>query len=217
MKIKKNVIVLSTLIMAFTTTVVAGQVGSMTTFTSGTPAVAAEVNGNFTEHTTQINDNATAIAALKTGAVSVISYSFRGSASDIDCKWWSTGNDGSSYFSASSTGGASCTRALSGISLPDGVTLTNLSCTFHDNTASGSLKGTLNRVDLSSGVGSELAATAATADDPNVQNLSESNITTPIVDNSRYGYFLIADFAANAALGSGLKVYGCTVDYITAN
>ncbi len=43
----------------------AGQVGTMTTFTAGSPAVAADVNANFSEHTTQINDNATRITAIE--------------------------------------------------------------------------------------------------------------------------------------------------------
>lgn len=43
----------------------AGQVGTMNTFTAGNPAVAADVNANFSEHTTQINDNDTRISAIE--------------------------------------------------------------------------------------------------------------------------------------------------------
>lgn len=46
----------------------AGEVdtASVTTFSSGTPAVASEVNGNFDALITAINDNAARIAALET-------------------------------------------------------------------------------------------------------------------------------------------------------
>lgn len=43
----------------------AGQVGVMNTFSSGSPAVAADVNANFDAQTTAINDNDTRIAALE--------------------------------------------------------------------------------------------------------------------------------------------------------
>ena len=45
----------------------AGQVNSanMTSFTTGTAALAAEVNGNFSEVTTQVNDNDSRIASLE--------------------------------------------------------------------------------------------------------------------------------------------------------
>ncbi len=46
----------------------AGEVGSTTTFASGTPALASEVNGNFTALISAINDNATRIAALEAAA-----------------------------------------------------------------------------------------------------------------------------------------------------
>ncbi len=45
--------------------VMAGQVGPMNTFTAGSPAVAADVNANFSEHTTQINDNDARITAIE--------------------------------------------------------------------------------------------------------------------------------------------------------
>jgi hypothetical protein len=41
----------------------AGEVGTMHTFTAGTPAVADEVNANFDEQTVQINDNHGRISA----------------------------------------------------------------------------------------------------------------------------------------------------------
>jgi len=51
--------------LAVATSASAGEVNpsNMTTFSANTPAVAAQVNGNFTEQTTQINDNNTRILA----------------------------------------------------------------------------------------------------------------------------------------------------------
>lgn len=43
----------------------AGQVGTMNTFTAGSPAVAADVNANFTAQTSAINDNNTRITAIE--------------------------------------------------------------------------------------------------------------------------------------------------------
>lgn len=45
--------------------VYAGSVSTPNTFVSGTPALAAEVNANFTAHATEINDNDSRIAALE--------------------------------------------------------------------------------------------------------------------------------------------------------
>ncbi len=53
------------LITLYGSVAMAGQVGTMNSFTAGSPAVAADVNANFGEHTTQINDNDARIAALE--------------------------------------------------------------------------------------------------------------------------------------------------------
>lgn len=45
--------------------VTAGQVGAMNAFSAGSPAVAADVNANFTAQTSAINDNDTRITAIE--------------------------------------------------------------------------------------------------------------------------------------------------------
>jgi len=47
------------------TGVMAASVGTMNTFSAGTPAVANDVNANFTEQTTQINDNDSRLSNLE--------------------------------------------------------------------------------------------------------------------------------------------------------
>lgn len=67
MNIYKQLTIAGAIAMALVSnSVFAGTVvgGNMTTFSAGTPAVAADVNGNFTEHTTQINDNAASLPIM---------------------------------------------------------------------------------------------------------------------------------------------------------
>lgn len=47
----------------------ASNVGNLTTFTSGTPAVASEVNGNFSTLTTAVNDNDTRLTAVEVRSI----------------------------------------------------------------------------------------------------------------------------------------------------
>jgi len=55
----------------FTNSVMSGQVGSINSFSSGTVAVAADVNANFTEQTSQINDNDSRVVALEAALASL--------------------------------------------------------------------------------------------------------------------------------------------------
>ncbi|MFK5913639.1 MAG: hypothetical protein QM484_04620 [Woeseiaceae bacterium] len=213
MNINKNIIVLSALLtMAFTTPAIAAQVGAMTTFTSGTPAVAAEVNDNFTAVETAVNANDTAIAALKTGSVSVSAASFHPVRSVTGCSWDS--RLGFGYFSPT-TSGADC-DAVSGISLPDGVILTGLSCWLYDNFAANAISVQLRRNTLSSGVGASIYSTASTVDSTSRQVLSDSSASfSNTVDNSLYTYSVKALFSISPfdALSLNGRVYGCTVSY----
>lgn len=57
-------------------TVSAGEVGAVTTFSAGSAAKAAEVNGNFDALITAINDNASRIAALEAPSNDVSGHSY---------------------------------------------------------------------------------------------------------------------------------------------
>ena len=64
-RIISQVLILLLLCMASLSTVYAGEVTIPNTFTAGTPAVASEVNGNFTAVKTAVDDNDGRIAALE--------------------------------------------------------------------------------------------------------------------------------------------------------
>lgn len=65
MKTFLNLIIGSSLILVLSTSAFAGALGTLNSFTSGTPAVAADVNDNFTAVKTEVNDNNTRITTNK--------------------------------------------------------------------------------------------------------------------------------------------------------
>ncbi|MDH5786214.1 MAG: hypothetical protein OEZ16_11490 [Chromatiales bacterium] len=56
---------LTLIVAAYGTQAMAGQVGTLTTFSAGTTAVAADVNGNFNTVSTAVNDNNTRLTAAE--------------------------------------------------------------------------------------------------------------------------------------------------------
>jgi hypothetical protein len=70
MNVKKLIAATAGVLLIYGNSAMAGTVGTMTTFSSGTAALASEVNANFTEHTTQINDNAAQITTMESLAAS---------------------------------------------------------------------------------------------------------------------------------------------------
>jgi hypothetical protein len=203
--------------LALSTTVMAGQVGSMNTFTAGTPAVAADVNANFSEQTSQINDNDARITAMRTGAVSVPAHVFRNETDAFVCSWTSLYSQGYGYFDTSSSATGSC-DPVAGISLPDGVTLTGLNCSLIDNDATNSMFARLYRVNMATGAIQFVYITGSTTDSAAIQIVSDSTADTPdsnLVDNASYAYYVAIPFSTSdfSAIGAGARVYGCSVTY----
>ena len=225
MKIKNNIIALSTiLIMMFTPTVMAGQVGSMTTFTSGTAAVASEVNGNFTAVETAVNDNDTRtttnasdistnqsrLTNIETSTASVHATSFI-VPSNESC----TVSNGDFL---SITAGTSC-NAFTGIQIPDARQITEFSCSIFDNdaTAGAHIFVRISRVYKASGSVTALFETPVSAQNASIQERTSNTVFlagTDVVDNSAYYYRLEALFGS-ATSGADTKLYGCSVKYTT--
>lgn len=210
-----NFIAICSLVLS--TTAMAGQVGSMNTFTAGTAAVAADVNANFSEHTAQINDNHARITAMRTGAVSVAAQAFRNESDAQVCDWTSLQGSGYGYFETSSSATGSC-DVVTGIALPDGVTLTGMSCTLLDNTPATSMDGRLYRTNLTTGASEVVYDTASTIDDAGIQVLSVNLANNPgaeLVNNALYVYSLTVNYSAGdfTGIGDAGRVYGCSVTY----
>lgn len=77
MKNFKHMILAGAVATVFAGSAVAAEVGQVTTFTSGTPAVAAEVNANFQALISAINDNNSRIATLEAAQAASDSVSGR--------------------------------------------------------------------------------------------------------------------------------------------
>lgn len=203
--------------LALSTTAMAGQVGSMNSFSAGSAAVAADVNANFNEHTSQINDNDARITAMRTGAVSVAGHAFRNEDDAEVCNWTAINSFAYGYFADTSSATGSC-DAVAGISLPDGVSLTGFNCSFFDNDATNLMIGRMFRVNLATGAIETIYQTASTSNSAAIQVVSDSIVNAPgaeVVNNAVYTYYIAAQYSALdfTALGSNGRVYGCSATY----
>lgn len=206
----------------------AGPVNIPTTFTSGTPAVASEVNGNFTavksavdDNNTRINTNLTTNNSQNTrlnnlenpsGAVSVAGLAFTDeSGGAAGCQ---TERNTEVYFRFAGAGG-NC-DAMAPIQLPQGDTVTSLSCTILDNNAAGAaqIAVQLRRIAFSNGVASTIFTTPNSVDSVSVAQYADATATagTAVIDNNTYSYALKADFGTPVP-GASMRLYGCKVTH----
>jgi hypothetical protein len=116
------------------------------------------------------------------------------------------------YFSFRGTG-TEC-DADAPIQLPDGATLTTMSCTIYDNNPTEAVTVALRRVNMNNGGSADVFLTppsATTASiDPYVDLAPFPG--TSIVDNVTYAYSLRADFGLGLPTAT-LRLYGCRVEY----
>lgn len=257
------------------------------TFTAGTPARAAEVNGNFTAVKTAVDDNnarLTAVEANKQNRVtgtcaaggsirtinadgSVVCQIDTNAGGDITSVGAGPGLDGggttgavtvklaSGAVSVSSTalspsipvtqivvGGvtftATCLASKLGIfyfyeafstnsncnsvapvQLPDGATLTGLSCGLYDNdTTGGWSRVDLFRVSHSLATQGLIFRTPATADYTNIQTVTDITLENPayaVVDNANHSYYMQWYTASHdtTAVGSNARFYNCVINF----
>lgn len=139
MKHVKNMILAGAISTLMTGAAIAGEVGSVTTFSANTPAVASQVNANFDALITAINDNNSRIAALeaaaptnnvsgKTYALEQIGILLRGNNSD----YITAGNLSQSY---TLTLSASNTFSFTGTENEGEIGLNGTVTRWEDNTA----------------------------------------------------------------------------------
>jgi hypothetical protein len=211
------------------------------TFTSGTAAVAAQVNGNFTAVKTAVDDNdgrvttnasgitanGAAITSLKSansavGTATISPAAFINqntlSAQENQCQWAHAQNY--SYFREIAGATSASCDPFASIQLPHGKTLAELVCSVYDNSGvnTNAFQIDLRRVSMHDGARTILYTTPSTIDSTSVQRVSDNTIATGInrtIDNSAYVYELFADFSSDdmSNLGTNGRIYGCSVNY----
>ena len=215
----------------------AGSVGAtdvtgLTTFVPNTPAKAEEVNGNFDAVKSAVDDNDQRLtdleAKLPDGAVSLSAFAF---------SEWTSSNSSSSacqelrivnyaYFDLYWAKSTSCSLTAP-VHLPQGATVTGLSCLVNDELYGTTADShfypvTLRQLDLTTATTNGILMTSTTSSNVGLQTLSatpfDPDAADLIVDNSQYAYTLMvtanfADDVAPAVDGNNLLLHGCKVEY----
>jgi hypothetical protein len=119
------------------------------------------------------------------------------------------------YFMADPGAGAEDCDLIAPIALPDGRTLSSITCTLSDASPLNTLQGQLIRVDLLTGLPTTVFTTPGTVDSGSLQQLGDTTPTagTAIVDNGRYAYYVTGAYSWTdfTTTGNALRVYGCRV------
>jgi len=176
---------------------------------------------NISTNLTSINTNSDAIVELKnpTGAVSVSAHAFRTETTgDSTCQWKT--NLGIAYGSLVS-GNLNACRVVAGIQIPDGVTMTSLSCNVNDATDAAEMRAYMYQHNNSSAIANEIFATPltgkpATDGRRNIVANSPGDLNFAIVDNAENAYSLGILFSSTPAtipIPANLSLYSCTVTY----
>ncbi len=193
----------------------AGSVTIPNSFSSGTPAVAAEVNDNFSAVKTAVDDNDSRLTAIESGAVSVNLTGLIDDDDDDTCRLRRSPS-GYSYYNTGS--GANC-AAYMPVTLPHGRTLLTMRCTVFDN--DGVALNNIDRVDLrrsslvTVSVGN-VFSTPGSVDSATMQQLVDNSPTAgmAVVDNTAYNYFISIPFDESlSGTLTDMRVYSCAITY----
>jgi len=209
-----NTLILTTGLIA---PALAGEVDDLTTFTAGTPARAAEINGNFQMVKTAVDDNHARLTAVESslqvaGAVSINTHGFseffNNNRDSVGCQFRRLLNHG--YFENTS---GSCI-ATAPVDLPHGSSVTGLSCLVHDEAAGWVERPNLVRMSLVTAQQEIVLDTNTLTDDSGLQTLSSRVLQTDArVDNAAYAYFISVRFLLTDAVPGQLRIYACSVQY----
>ena len=206
------------ILMGLSLSMVAAQVSASsvtipTSFTAGTAAVAAEVNGNFDAVKSAVDDNDSRLNALESGT---LSFSLLGLIDSIDDNTCELRRSSAGYTYYNTGSGAGC-DAFMPINLPQGRSLISLSCTVLDNDAAGNNVdyGALRRTSLTTGTTDSVFQTSGSANSANIQELSDVTPAagTAVIDNSSYAYSLRVRIDVSAAGVTDIRAYSCSVTY----
>ncbi len=214
------------------TAALAGTVIIPNTFSSGTAAVAAEVNANFNAVKTEVDDNASEIYVIKeqvavmaddvdnlksgAGAVSVAAQAFRDDESNSNCQWRSSVWAPGGYYRS---GGATNCNLVAGIQIPHGAVVKDLACTVYDDTTLGSIRSVrLVGTNLITGLGSIIFETGGSVDFSSTnQQVFDTTVSSPEdaeIDNFYNAYAIHVEFsAATDIMATNVRLYGCSVSY----
>lgn len=224
MNILDKALIVSVVATMSTSVVWAGNVTIPNTFTSGTPAVAAEVNENFNALETEVDDNDSRItsndnriSALETPKTSYLSV--HPSAFQL----WNPSTSGCSTSLSLShmafVSGTGC-AVYAPVSLPHGATVDAVSCYFWDNSTAHSISSwTLYAHSKTSyNSAATVAAVNNVTTDVYSSTVAVESVAIPTVphdvDNSLYNYTLTTYLSTTAgSLDLDARILGCEIEY----
>jgi len=193
---------------------IAATVTGLNTFSSGTPALASEVNDNFTNVKSAVDDNNSRISNLDLNNVySVSAHAFTLStvsgctlAKDTFRAWFPTGNN--------------CTASAS-VHLPHNSTVSSLDCQLRDNSASSAaMLFALHRITTTTATlsRSPIFVTPSSVDSSSWQTLSDITPlsgSAALIDNSKFYYTITVSMGTNGVGNAGIQLAlaSCTIKY----
>jgi len=166
----------------------------------------------------KLSTSAKAALTANVGSVSVAAHAFRDEGNpDVSgdfCVWQSSVTSGYGYYRSGSR--TDCDPAA-GVQLPDGATVTSLSCTVYDNYANYDVTLLLQRVDLSTGTRQVIFATPDSSDNASIQVLEDTMVETAgyeVIDNAAYAYSVVGIWGSRTDASSvNVGLYGCSIAY----